>query len=83
MQNLPKCEETIYSSNRSGGEKIHFSLGTDDDHPLFFGNIETKRSGTVFTNRFKNVSSLVFQIFVYNLRAFECNTTYDWLNHVV
>ena len=30
----------------------------------------------------KNVLSIILQIFLY-LAAFECNTTFDWLNHVV
>ena len=31
---------------------------------------------------FKNIRSLVLQIFLY-LEAFECNTTSDWLNLMV
>ena len=41
-----------------------------------------KISGSVFTNHFLESSCFILQTFLY-LAAFECNTTYDLLNHMV
>ena len=43
-----------------------------------FGSVLGPYSPTIL----KNVLSLVLQIFLF-LHAFECNTTSDWLNHMV